>query len=131
MLGSMITSVPGSSRYFLGGVVTYSNDAKECVIKVQKQTMIKNGAVSEETATEMATGTRKLFNSDIAVSITGIAGPDGGSAAKPVGLVWIGISTENGTFAKKFNFDGGRDSIRFGASNAAIRLIIDVAASIH
>ena len=125
MLGSVITSVPGSSEFFLGGVITYCNDQKEKLLKVDRSTMIENGAVSESCAVEMAAGAKDLFRSDVSVSITGIAGPGGGSAAKPVGLVWIGVSTKNGVFAKKFNFDGDRDSIRKKAADAAVRLLID------
>jgi len=131
LLGSIITSVPGSSSYFLGGVVTYSNEAKEDLLRVQKDTMIKNGAVSEETATEMAANARKLFSSDVAVSVTGIAGPGGGTAAKPVGLVWIGLSTKNKTFAKGFNFEGDRDTVRMSAADTAVRLLIDIVADTH
>jgi len=131
MLGSAVTSVQGSSGYFLGGVVTYGNDSKEKLLKVSKQTMVKNGAVSRETAVEMAAGARDLFGSDISASITGVAGPGGGTASKPVGLVWIGISSNNGTFAEKFNFSGGRDEVRAGAVNVAIELLIAAAAEIH
>jgi len=131
LLGSIITSVPGSSSYFLGGVVTYSNEAKEDLLRVQKDTMIKNGAVSEETATEMAANARKLFNSDVAVSVTGIAGPGGGTAAKPVGLVWIGLSTKSKTFAKKFIFEGDRDTVRMSAANTALRILIDTVVDTH
>ncbi|MCL2032746.1 MAG: CinA family protein [Methanomassiliicoccaceae archaeon] len=124
MLGSVITSVPGSSRYFLGGAITYGNESKEDLLNVKKATMIENGSVSGKTAVEMAEGARELFGSDVAVSVTGIAGPEGGTAAKPVGLVWIGISSENGSFARKFNFDGSREEIRTSAVNAAIQLLI-------
>ena len=125
MLESMITSVPGSSRYFLGGAVTYCNESKEDILKVPKEVLIKNGAVSEETAVAMAAGVMGLFGSDVSVSITGIAGPGGGSAAKPVGLVWIGISTKNTTFARKFNFDGDRETVRTYAAKAALTLLIE------
>jgi len=125
MLGSAITSVPGSGRYFLGGVVTYSNESKEEIIKVPEQIMVKNGAVSEESATHMAAGVRSLFGSDVSISITGIAGPDGGTDAKPVGLVWIGISTKDRAFAKKFNFKGNREDVRKSAVNASMKLLIE------
>ena len=124
LLGSVITSVPGSSSFFLGGVVSYSNAAKENILNVKLSTMIENGAVSEETAVEMAEGARELFGSDVAVSITGVAGPGGGTAAKPVGLVWIGISVKEGTSAKRFDFGGSRDDVRTSAAKAAMELII-------
>ena len=127
MLGSMITSVPGSSRYFLGGVVSYSNDMKEELLKVPKHVMIKKGAVSEDVACSMAAGVRELFGSDISASITGVAGPGGGTASKPVGLVWIGISTKDGTFAKKFCFDGDRENVRSCAVGTAAALLIEAA----
>jgi nicotinamide-nucleotide amidase len=114
--------------YFLGGVVTYSNDSKENLLKVQKSTMVRNGAVSEETAREMAAGARALFGTDISISITGVAGPGGGTDAKPVGLVWIGISTKEGTFARQFNFDGDRGSVRAAAVGCALELLKEVAA---
>ena len=130
MLGSVITSVPGSSEYFLGGVVSYSNDSKEKLLGVPKQTMVTHGSVSEETAVEMAVCTRGLFCSDVSVSVTGIAGPGGGSAEKPVGLVWIGVSTKRGTFAKRFNFEGDRDSVRISTVTAAIELVIGAVADL-
>lgn len=125
MLGSVITSVPGSSGYFLGGAVTYSNDSKEDVLKVPGSVIVENGAVSEDTAISMAAGVKDLFGSDLSISITGIAGPGGGTDAKPVGLVWIGISAKDGTFARKFNFKGKRDDVRNSAVDASIRLLID------
>jgi len=131
MLGSVITSVPGSSGYFLGGVITYSNEQKEKLLGVNKTTMIENGAVSESCAMEMAAGVKDLFGSDVSVSITGIAGPGGGTAAKPVGLVWIGISTKNGTFANRFNFDGDRDTVRKKATDAAVKLLIETVKSLY
>jgi PncC family amidohydrolase len=130
MLGSAITSVPGSSEYFLGGIVSYSNDSKEKLLGVPKQTMVTHGSVSEETAVEMAVCARGLFCSDVSVSVTGIAGPGGGSAEKPVGLVWIGVSTKRGTFAKRFNFEGDRDSVRISTVTAAIELVISAVADL-
>jgi PncC family amidohydrolase len=131
LLGSIITSVPGSSGYFLGGAVTYSNGSKEDLLGVPKAVMIGNGAVSEETAVEMAVGVRKMFGSDLALSITGIAGPEGGTASKPVGTVWIGVSTGDGTFARRFGFSGSRDEIRLSAAEAAIKLLIEATERIH
>ena len=125
MLGSEITSIPGSGKYFLGGVVTYSNESKEDLLFVPHKVLTINGAVSEETAVHMASGVREIFDSDVSISITGIAGPDGGTFAKPVGLVWIGISTEERTFAKKFNFKGNRDDIRKSAVKEAMKLLLD------
>jgi nicotinamide-nucleotide amidase len=112
MLGMILTEEPGSSDFYLGGVVSYSNNLKEKFLGVNPHTLEKYGAVSEETAREMAVGIREYSNSDIGVSITGIAGPGGGSEEKPVGLVYIGFATPKGIEANKFQFHGGRDSIR-------------------
>jgi len=109
----------------LGGAVTYSNDLKEKILGVDRSTLIRHGAVSEICALEMAAGARNAFGSDISISITGIAGPGGGSDAKPVGLVWMGISAEKISFAKKYNFSGDRDSVRQQAADAAIKLLIN------
>ena len=91
LIGSLITDVPGSSRCFLGSVVPYSNDAKESLLDVPKQTMIDHGSVSAETALAMAQGARRRFGSDIAIGVTGITGPGGGTPTKPVGLVHVAV----------------------------------------
>jgi nicotinamide-nucleotide amidase len=120
MLGAVLTQEPGSSEFFLGGVVSYSNTLKEKFLSVKPQTLEKFGAVSAETAQEMALGIRDYTHSDFGVSITGIAGPDGGSQEKPVGLVYIGLATPEGIEANKFQFHGGRDSIRQLSVQAAL-----------
>lgn len=125
MLASKLTSLPGSSEYFLGGVVTYSNDSKESILGASKDTMIADGAVSKGTAIDMAEGVRRIFYSDVSLSITGIAGPGGGTDTKPVGLVWIGLSSNNGSFAKKYLFGGDRGTIRESAVDAALDLLIE------
>jgi len=127
MLGAAVTSVPGSGEYFLGGAVTYSNAAKERLLGVRASTLAAHGAVSGEAAVEMADGARALFGSDVAVSVTGVAGPGGGTAAKPVGLVWMGVSSEKGSFAREFRFGGGRGDVRAGAVGAAMALLIEAA----
>lgn len=111
-VGSAITSVPGSSAVFSGGVISYSNEVKNRVLGVSQETLNTVGAVSSETAIQMARGARELTRADIAVSITGIAGPDGGSEEKPVGLVWFGIASEAGERAEKAIFRGDRARIR-------------------
>ena len=111
-IASAITDIPGSSSVFGFGTVTYSNEAKMKVAKVSEETLKKYGAVSPETALEMADGIRKLSGSDIAVSVTGIAGPDGGSKEKPVGLVYMGISTNENSYTKRLMLKGNRDKIR-------------------
>jgi len=113
-LAKYVTDVPGSSRYFLGGVVAYSNSAKQNILGVEEQTLKEYGAVSEQTAVEMAQGVQKMFGSDIAVSITGIAGPGGGSSEKPVGTVYICIlENDKKPTVDKNLFSGDREIIRY------------------
>lgn len=120
MLGAVLTQESGSSDFYLGGVVSYSNNLKEKFLGVKPHTLERYGAVSPETALEMAMGIREYANSDLGVSITGIAGPGGGSQEKPVGLVYIGLATPEGIEAIKFQFHGGRDSIRQLSVQAAL-----------
>jgi PncC family amidohydrolase len=108
LLSHTLTGISGSSAYFMGGVVAYSNQIKEQVLGVKTGTLIEHGAVSEQTACEMAEGIRNQFKTDIGLSTTGIAGPTGGTAEKPVGLVWIGISTSVATQAFECYFIGDR-----------------------
>ena len=108
----LITDIPGSSDYFMGGFITYSNILKKKILKVPKTILRKFGAVSEETAIYMAKNAKKYGKADISLSFTGIAGPSGGTAEKPVGLVWIGISYKKKTNAFKFIFSGDRKTIR-------------------
>ena len=122
-VGSAITEVPGASEVFLGGVVSYSNDVKSGVLGVHKETLGEFGAVSKETAAEMAEGARALMKSDIAVSVTGIAGPGGGSPEKPVGLVWFGVASKDGVRTEKAVFAGDRDKIRRQAVLHAIGML--------
>ena len=118
-----ITDVPGSSHYFLGGVVSYSDDVKKKILKVSSKILKQKGAVSSEVAKEMAEGVRNLLKADHGVSITGIAGPTGDTEKKPIGLVYIGVSDQNKTYSKKFHFTGTRDIIRAQAVQAALDLL--------
>lgn len=111
-IASAITDIPGSSVVFGYGAVTYANEAKVKIAGVSEETLAKHGAVSEETALEMAEGIRKLSGSDIGLSVTGIAGPGGGTAEKPVGLVYMGISSEKKSYTKRLMLKGNRDKIR-------------------
>lgn len=120
MLGAEITSVSGASEFFIGGEITYSNWAKSARLNVQEKTLLEFGAVSEQTACEMAENVRKIFNTDFGISITGIAGPTGGSPEKPVGTVWIGLSSQEKTYAKKFVFGGNRNINRERAVYTAL-----------
>ena len=127
-VGSAITAVPGSSAVFAGGVISYSNDVKREVLGVSAQMLDDFGAVSSEVAAQMAAGARRLLKVDLAVSLTGIAGPDGGSAEKPVGLVWFGLATKDGARTEKAIFRGDRAGIRANAVVHALGMLT-VAAS--
>ncbi len=112
LLAHHLTSISGSSSYFIGGVVAYSNRIKQEMLGVREETLVQFGAVSEQTAQEMASGIRARFHTDIGLSTTGIAGPTGGTHDKPVGLVWIGISTPENTRAYECHFEGDRTQIK-------------------
>ena len=122
-LGQIITSVSGSSGYFEGGIIAYSNEVKISELGLKKTTLNKYGAVSEETAIEMAHGARKRFCSDFALSITGVAGPDGGTDEKPVGLTFIGLASAHKSYAKEFNFGRDRETNRARACYAALEML--------
>ena len=122
-LAHMITSVPGSSRYFKGSVIAYSNEVKIAQLGVSAEDLKQHGAVSEEVAKAMAEGVRKELNADIAIATTGIAGPDGGTVEKPVGTVWIAYSDKYKTLAKKFNFSRDRTFIVHWSALAALNMI--------
>ena len=111
-VGSAITAVPGSSEVFYGGVISYDNSVKEHVLGVGADVLRTVGAVSSECAAAMAIGARRLLDTDVAVSVTGIAGPGGGSDLKPVGLVWFGLATGSGVRTEKAIFAGDRARIR-------------------
>jgi competence/damage-inducible protein CinA-like protein len=127
LISDRITNVPGSSDYFLEGVVSYSNEAKENILGVPKDVLDAHGAVSAPVVEAMAQGVRKLAGSDIGVAVSGIAGPGGGSAEKPVGTVYIGIySRSGGTRSEKFLFHGTREEIKLVTSSHALRLIMQI-----
>jgi PncC family amidohydrolase len=119
-----ITSIAGSSDYFLGSLVAYSNTAKVDLLRVPAQIIDSVGAVSEESARAMAEGSRREFGADIAVSTTGIAGPGGATARKPVGLVYIGLATPNGTSVEQHNFPGDRKAVVDAAAERALELLV-------
>ena len=124
LCANRFTDIAGSSGYFLGGAVAYGNDSKEKLLGVGSQTLARFGAVSGETVSEMARGARELFGSDIGLSISGIAGPGGGTEEKPVGTVWFGFShASSGTFCEKRNFAGNRGEIKDFAASAAIDMV--------
>ena len=123
MVASKIIDVPGASEVFKEGFVTYSNKAKRSRLGVKKSTLLKYGAVSEQTAKEMVKGCAAAAKANVTVSTTGIAGPDGGTDEKPVGLVYIGCSVCGKTKVVKYNFDGDRMEIRSRATSAALALL--------
>lgn len=123
-VGSAITGVPGSSEVFWGGVISYDNSVKRGVLGVPQDVLETKGAVSAECAEAMAQGVRTLLKTDLAVSITGIAGPGGGSAEKPVGLVWFGLATANGVSTERCVFDGDRAAVRAAAVEHALGLLL-------
>lgn len=122
-LSRRITSVPGSSAYFTGSVVAYSNEVKLKDLRINLKSLAEHGAVSREVAEEMATGIREHFNTDYSISTTGIAGPDGGTAEKPVGLVWITVASKNSVLSKKFLLGGDRERIIERASLAGLNML--------
>ena len=115
-----MTEVAGSSQYFQGGVVSYSNEAKANLLRVSPQTLAVHGAVSAETAREMAMGVRACMHTDLGLAVTGIAGPDGGSRDKPVGTVHIALCSENEIFTKKYRFWGKRKQIKQNSAMMAL-----------
>jgi competence/damage-inducible protein CinA-like protein len=123
LLAERLTEVPGSSRYFIEGVVTYANDAKTRTLGVEPMLLMEHGAVSAPVAEAMAEGIRKRAGTDFGLAITGIAGPGGGTEEKPVGTVFIAISSEAGTEHKKLKLPGDRHLIRWRASQAALELL--------
>lgn len=122
LLGERITSVPGSSDVFLGGVIAYHNDVKRTLLGVRQSDLEAHGAVSEVVALQMASGVRERVGADIGVSITGIAGPGGGSAEKPVGLIWVAVHMAKGQ-ARRFHVGGDRAEIRQRGAQAALEMV--------
>lgn len=125
LVGDRITNISGSSEYFLGGVVAYAYEAKVALLGVSWDTLNSKGAVSREMVLEMARGAQRALNSDIAVSISGIAGPGGGTLDKPVGTTWIGLVAADGEWAKLFQFSGNREQNKASAADAALQLLLD------
>lgn len=123
LIGKRFTNVSGSSDYFDSGVISYSNESKIKLLKVDQDMIEKHGAVSEQVAILMAEGIRRISKTDYGLSATGVAGPTGGTAEKPVGLVWIGFAHENDSFAQKFLFGEDRETNRQRAAQAALNLV--------
>ncbi len=125
LVGHRLTNAAGASAYFLGGVVAYAYEAKVRLLGVSWDTLNTHGAVSQETALEMARGVRKVFDADIGVSVTGIAGPGGGAPGKPVGTVWIGLSASKHEDARHFLWRGSRLENKEQSAEAVLRLLIE------
>lgn len=123
LLGHLITEIAGSSAYYKGGVVSYSNELKEALLGVRHETLLAHGAVSEETAREMARGARRRLESDYALSITGIAGPSGGTPEKPVGLTYIGLATPAEVQVRRELWAGDRSENKRRSALAALELL--------
>lgn len=123
LLLSTLTDVAGSSAYVLGGVVTYSNEAKQQLVNVKTETLIQYGAVSEQTAHEMVVGVCDLFKADVGISVTGIAGPGGRTPEKPVGLVYVGCKVGNSTIVRKYLWQGNRAENKDHSVIAALTLV--------
>jgi len=125
MIGATLTSVAGASAWFKGGVIAYSNEVKRMLLGVPEETLVRFGAVSAETVKSMAVGAAAAVDADIAVSVSGIAGPDGGSSEKPVGLVYIGLFCKGQSVAYRHMFTGDREAIRSAAVGAALQHLVD------
>jgi nicotinamide-nucleotide amidase len=123
LVAGRLTDVPGASAVFLGGVVAYSNDVKAAQLDVPQETLREHGAVSAETAEAMARGARARLGADVAVSVTGVAGPDGGTAEKPVGLVFLHASGPTGDLARRLDVPGDRETVRLRSTVAALHLV--------
>ena len=126
-VGYAITAVSGSSAVFCGGVISYDNSVKRDVLGVPEEVLATKGAVSSECAAAMAEGARRLLKTDLAVSLTGIAGPGGGTAEKPVGLVWFGLASPSSTATEMKIFPGDREAVRTAAIEYALCLLLNEA----
>jgi PncC family amidohydrolase len=127
-IAAAITAVPGASGYFLGSLVTYADAAKRDLLGVLDTTLADHGAVSPETATAMATGALERLGCTHAVSVTGVAGPDGGSDAKPVGLVYLGLASFGSAATRRFTFAGDREAVQNAATAAALAWLMEAVA---
>jgi PncC family amidohydrolase len=123
-VAARITAIAGASEYLLGSIVAYANEAKANLLGVSPETLATRGAVSAECAREMAEGARRAFGADLAVATTGIAGPGGATARKPIGLVYIALADPDGVTCEEFHFPGGRAVITDAATEAALLMLL-------
>lgn len=128
MIAETVTNVAGASDIFYGSAVTYVNSAKEHILGVAHETLEKHGAVSSECAEEMACGARSVYGADVAMSVTGIAGPGGGSEAKPVGTVWFGLAAKDDAETFRRRFDGDRAAVRRQTVEEVLRRLAEAGA---
>ena len=124
-IGAAITAVPGSSEVYKGGIISYTNWVKNRILGVDQNLLDRFGAVSAPVAESMAQGVRAVLETDVAVSVTGLAGPGGDEFGNPVGLVFIGYSDKNQTISKKFLFPGDRETVRQSAVTEALKLVLE------
>ena len=125
LVATAITDIAGSSGYFLGGVVSYSDGAKQALLDVPEAMLSAHGAVSAQVALAMAGGARARFGASIGASVTGIAGPDGGSVAKPVGLTYVGVADDRGLDVRRLAWSGDRAAVRFEAARAVLEWLVE------
>jgi PncC family amidohydrolase len=125
LVGQSITAIAGASGYYLGGLITYADAAKHELAGVPVETLDAHGAVSAQVAIAMAEGARTRLGADVAVSVTGIAGPDGGTATKPVGLTYVGVSDGTGTDVRRYLWTGDRSANRLDSAIAALELALE------
>ncbi len=131
MIGAALTAVPGASRVYKGGVISYWSEVKQLLLDVSGDDLANLGPVSQEVACAMAKGARNTLHADVAVSVTGLAGPDGDAFGRPVGTVFVGYADKKQVMARAFHFEGSRDDIRQQAVTAALRLILEVHYALH
>ena len=129
LLGAVLTALPGASDYMRGGVIAYADSVKADLLGVSRHELAEHGAVSEPVARAMAEGVRHRCQAALGLSVTGIAGPDGGSATKSVGLIFVGVAADHASRAIRLERDGGREANRAGAVLAALRLCVEVASA--
>ena len=127
MIGAALTAVPGASKVYKGGIISYWSEVKQQLLGVDGEDLEKLGPVSMQVAASMAAGARKALHADVAVSVTGLAGPDGDEFGRPVGTVFIGYSSERKTIARQYHFEGSREAVRRQAVEAALTLILEEA----
>lgn len=127
MIGAALTAVPGASKVYKGGIICYWSEVKQQLLGVDAEDLEKLGPVSLEVAASMAAGARNALHTDIAISVTGLAGPDGDEFGRPVGTVFIGFADDKKAVAKQFYFYGNREDVRYQATEAALRLIMEEA----